>query len=94
MNLKSICGIAALALTFAFAHADDPLRFYASFDGGFVPEIALDGTKVIKIPEPAPLKIEGKYGGALAFRQNSGVGDLWYSLGSAMPDSGWTVSFG
>ncbi len=45
MNLKSICGIAALALTFAFARADDPLRFYASFDGGFVPEIALDGTK-------------------------------------------------
>lgn len=93
MNLKSICGIAAIALAFSFARADDPLRFYASFDSGFVPEIALDGTKVIKIPEPAPLKIEGKFGGALAFRQNSGVGDLWYSLGSAMPDSGWTVSF-
>lgn len=56
MNLKSICGIAALALAFSFARADDPLRFYASFDSGFVPEIALDGTKVIKIPEPAPLK--------------------------------------
>ena len=74
MNLKSICGIAAIALAFSFARADDPLRFYASFDSGFVPEIALDGTKVIKIPEPAPLKIEGKYGGALKAAVEKAVG--------------------
>lgn len=73
------------------ARHESPLRFYASFDEGFEPDIALDGAKVARIPDPAPEKTEGKYGGALAFRQKSGVGDLWYSVGSAMPESGWTV---
>ncbi len=93
MKFQAAIFSATLALSSATlsAQQESPLRFYASFDKGYEPDIALDGAKVARAPSPAPEKTEGKYGGALAFRQKSGVGDLWYSVGSAMPESGWTV---
>ena len=95
MNFQTAIFAAVCAASAAFASGpqESPLRFYASFDKGLEPDIALDGAKLLRIPEPAPEKIPGKYGDALAFRQKSGVGDLWYSVGSAMPESGWTVCF-
>ena len=72
MKFQAAIFSATLALSSATlsAQQESPLRFYASFDKGYEPDIALDGAKVARAPSPAPEKTEGKYGGALAFRRS------------------------